>query len=170
MIKKHIIYYVIPTRKKTACKPWVQQYATDVKNHLYLARLQLLCKTGCVPHYFQYKEVALLFFPQSLSLKFFIIIFLTSVAYCSTTCTLHEYAHPVIYNNPEFRSYRTAVMLSDLDFVAPNNEHIFFMRWHQTRVKTVGAMGVSYDMLIVSPAQKYVWVGLWVGLYWICFI
>ena len=94
------------------------------------------------------------YFSPKICLKFLMIRFLTSVAYCSTTCTLHEYAHPVIYNNPEFHSYRTAVMLSDLDFVAPNNEHIFFMRWHQTRVKTVGAMGVSYDMLIVSPAQK----------------
>ena len=39
----------------------------DVKNLLFLARLEFLCKTGCVPHYFQYKEVIFLFFPQNLS-------------------------------------------------------------------------------------------------------
>ena len=89
MSEKHFIYYIIPTRKKTACKPWVQQYATDVKNLLYLARLEFLCKTGCVPHYFQYKEVAFLFFPQNLSLKI-LIRFLTSVGYCSTTCTIYK--------------------------------------------------------------------------------
>ena len=45
---------------------------------------------------------------------------------------------------PELHSYHTAVMLlSDLEFVALNNEHIFFTRWHQTRVKIVGAMEVS---------------------------
>ena len=44
------------------------QYATDVKTLLFLARLEFLCKkTGCVPHYFQYKEAAFLFFPQNLS-------------------------------------------------------------------------------------------------------
>ena len=44
------------------------------------------------PYSFQYKEVAFLFFPQNLSLKFVIIHFLTSVAYCScsTTCTLYK--------------------------------------------------------------------------------
>ena len=30
MSKKQTINYIIPTRKNTACKPWVQQYATDV--------------------------------------------------------------------------------------------------------------------------------------------
>ena len=44
---------------------------------------------------------------------------------------------------PEFHSYHTAIMLlSDLDFAALNNEHIFFMRWHQTRFKIVGAVEV----------------------------
>ena len=37
------------------------------------------------------------------------------------------------------------MLVSDLDFVALNNEHIFFMRWPQTRVKIVGAMGVSCE-------------------------
>ena len=40
---------------------------TDVKNLLFLARLEFLCKTGCVPQYVQYKEVT------TLSLKFLII-------------------------------------------------------------------------------------------------
>ena len=62
---------------------WYVQYAADVKNLLFLARLEFLHKTGCVPHYFQYKEVTFLFFPQNLRLKFFIIRFLTSVAYCT---------------------------------------------------------------------------------------
>ena len=56
-------------------------------------------------------------------------------------------AHPIIHlymYTPEFNSYHTAAMrLSDSDYVALNNEHIFFMRWHQTRVKIVGAMEVS---------------------------
>ena len=43
------------------------QYATDVKNLLFLARLEFLCKTGCVPHYFQYKDVTFLFSPKSKS-------------------------------------------------------------------------------------------------------
>ena len=48
----------------------------------------------------------------------------------------------IIMYTPEFHSYHTAVMvLSDLDFVALNNEDIFF-RWHQTRVKIVGVMEV----------------------------
>ena len=59
---------------------WLQ-YATPVKNILFLARLEFLCKTGCVPHYFQYKRGHILIFPQNLSLKFLIIRFLASVAY-----------------------------------------------------------------------------------------
>ena len=55
--------------------------ATDVKNILFLARLEFLWKTGCVLQYFQYKEVTLLFFSQNLGLKF-IIGFLASVTYC----------------------------------------------------------------------------------------
>ena len=44
------------------------QYATDVKNLLFLTRLDFLCKkTGCVPHYFQYKGHVLIFFPESKS-------------------------------------------------------------------------------------------------------
>ena len=82
MSKKHI-YYIIPARSKTAYKPWVQ-YATVVENLLFLARLEFLCKTGCVPHYFQYKEVAFLSSPQNLSIKFLIIRWLTDVAYCHT--------------------------------------------------------------------------------------
>ena len=34
------------------------QNATDVMNLLFMARLEFSCKTGCVPQYFQYKEVA----------------------------------------------------------------------------------------------------------------
>ena len=60
---------------------------------------------------------------------------------------------------PEFHSYHTVIMLSDLDFVALSNEHIFLMRWHQTRVNNR-----RDGSIIVSPAQKYIWVGLWVGL------
>ena len=98
MIKKHI-YYIIPTRSNTACKPWVQ-YATDIKNLLFLARLEFLRKTGRVPHYFQYEEGTFLFFPQNLSLKLLTISFLISVAYCTATCTIctphHIYVHPLV--------------------------------------------------------------------------
>ena len=53
--------------------------------YLFLARLEFLCKTRCVPHYFQYKEVTFLFSPKNLRLKLLIIRLLTSVAYCSMT-------------------------------------------------------------------------------------
>ena len=54
-----------------------------MKNLLFLARLEFVCKTGCVPHYFQYIGITFLFSPQNLRLKFIIIIFLTSVSYCN---------------------------------------------------------------------------------------
>ena len=39
------------------------------------------------------------------------------------------YMYPLHVYTPEFHRYHAAVMLlSDLDYVAPNNEHIFFMR------------------------------------------
>ena len=60
---------------------------------------------------------------------------------------------------PEFHSCHTVILLSDLDFVAHNNEHLL-LRWHQTRVSSR-----RDGSIIVSPAQKYIWVGLWVGLY-----
>ena len=42
------------------------QYATPVKNLLFLARLEFTCKTGCVSNYFQYKiGHMLIFFPKS---------------------------------------------------------------------------------------------------------
>ena len=57
---------------------------------MFLARLEFLHKTGCVPHYFQYKEVTFLFFPQNVRLKFLIIRFLTSVAYyCCMMALVH---------------------------------------------------------------------------------
>ena len=52
------------------------QYATDVKNLLFLARLEFLCKTGCVPHYFQYKKGRSRLFPpksQSQTLNYQIL-------------------------------------------------------------------------------------------------
>ena len=52
---------------------------TDVKNLLFLARLEFLCKTGCVPHYFQYKDVTFLCFPQNVSLKLLIIRYICRV-------------------------------------------------------------------------------------------
>ena len=58
--------------------------------------------------------------------------------------TPHHTRYIYMYT-PGFHSYHTAVMLSDLDFVALNNEHTFFIRWHQTRVKIVGAMEVSCE-------------------------
>ena len=58
----------------------VVQYATDVKNLLFLARLEFSRKTGCVQYYFQYKEVTFLSFCQNLGLQFF-IRFSTSVTY-----------------------------------------------------------------------------------------
>ena len=36
----------------------------------------------------------------------------------------------------EFHSYHTVILLSDLDSVALNDEHIFLMRWNQTRVNS----------------------------------
>lgn len=56
---------------------YVIQYATDVQNLLLLARLKFWfktgCETGCVSHYFQYKEVSLLFsFSQNICLKLLI--------------------------------------------------------------------------------------------------
>ena len=71
-VKKTYITWFLNV-EKLRTKPWVQQYATDVKNLLYLARLEFLCKIGCVPHYFQYKDLAFLFFSINLSLKFLII-------------------------------------------------------------------------------------------------
>ena len=43
----------------------VVQYATGVKKLFFLARLKFLCKTGCVPHYFQYKGHIRIFFTKS---------------------------------------------------------------------------------------------------------
>ena len=40
------------------------QNATDVKNFLFLARLEFLRKTGCVPQCFQYKEATFFFFSK----------------------------------------------------------------------------------------------------------
>ena len=90
-------------------------YATDVKNLLFLARLEFLCKTGCVRHYFQYQEVTFLFFSQNLRLKLLMIRFLTSVAYCvfiictmsllmllggsSRTCMIHSSLQVTIKTN-----------------------------------------------------------------------
>ena len=38
---------------------------------------------------------------------------------------------------PEFHSsYHIVILLSDLDFVALDDEHIFMTRWHQTRVNS----------------------------------
>lgn len=47
----------------------------DVSESRFSARLEFLCKTGCVPDYFQYIEVALIFnIHQNLSFKLFIIL------------------------------------------------------------------------------------------------
>ena len=55
----------------------------------------------------------------------------------------HTPSYEYMYT-PEFHSYHTAViLLSDLDFVALNTEHIF-LRWRQALAKIVGAMEVSY--------------------------
>ena len=62
------------------------KYATYIENLLFLVRLKFLRKTGCLPHYFQYKEITSLFFSlPKISLKFVIIRFLTSVAYCASS-------------------------------------------------------------------------------------
>ena len=42
-------------------------YATPVKNLIFLARLKFSWKTGCIPPYFQYKEVTFLFSSQNLA-------------------------------------------------------------------------------------------------------
>ena len=72
-------YLAVATPKHTTTNTAVRYRCQEP----FLARLEFLSKTGCVPHYFQYKEVTFLFFPQNLRLKFFIIRFLTSVAYCT---------------------------------------------------------------------------------------
>ena len=59
---------------------------------------------------------------------------------------------------PEFIAI---ILLSDLDFVALDNEHIFMMRWHQTRVNINSKRDGS---IITSPAQKYISYGLGCGL------
>ena len=112
--------------KLRANPEYSSKYSTDVQSFLHLARLEFIFKTRCVPHYFLYNEVASFVFPQNFSPKFLMIKFLTSVAYCSPTCTLYKLAHRIIYmHTPEFQRYHTAVMLlSDLDFVVHNNEHI----------------------------------------------
>ena len=51
------------------------------------------------------------------------------------------------------------ILLSDLDFVALNNEDIFLMRLHQTRANSRRDRSI-----IASPAQKNIWVGLSFGL------
>ena len=50
---------------------------------------------------------------------------------------------------PEFHSYHTAILLPGLDFVTLGNEHIFMMRWHQTRASS------RRDRSITSLAQEY---------------
>ena len=66
---------------------------------------------------------------------------------------------------PEFHSYHTAVMLvSDFDFVAFNNEHIPGTLDEVTSNPCYTSRRNGSIMLIVSPARKYIWVGLWVGL------
>ena len=62
---------------------------------------------------------------------------------------------------PEFHSYHAVTMLSDLDFFALDHEHMFMMRWHQTRVNINSRRDGS---TIISPAQKYVSYGLGCGL------
>ena len=62
---------------------------------------------------------------------------------------------------PEFHSYHTVILLSDLDFVALDNEHMFMTRWHQTRVNINSRRDES---IIISPAQKYMSYGLGCGL------
>ena len=63
--------------------------ATDANSYqvpgslLFLARLEFLCKTGCVPHDFQYKDVTFLFSPRKSHTQVLNYqILLTSVAYC----------------------------------------------------------------------------------------
>ena len=51
---------------------------------------------------------------------------------------------------PEFHSYHTVILLSDLDFVALDNEHKFMMRWQQTRVNSKRDKSI-----IMLPEQKY---------------
>ena len=75
-------YLAVATPKHTTTNTAVRYRCQEP----FLARLEFLSKTGCVPHYFQYKEVTFLF-PPKMSLKFLIIRFLTSVAYyCIQGC------------------------------------------------------------------------------------
>ena len=58
---------VIPSRVLWSQSLPVQQNATPVKNLLFLARLEFVWKTGCVPHDSQYKRGHILIFFQNLS-------------------------------------------------------------------------------------------------------
>ena len=58
----------------------------------------------------------------------------------------------------EFNSYHNVILLSDLDFVALDNEHIYMMRWNQTRLSNR-----RDGSIIMSPAQKYISYGLGCG-------
>ena len=55
---------------------------------------------------------------------------------------------------PEFHSYHTAViLLSDLDFVALNNEHILRIIYEVTSNPCENSRRDGIIILIVSPAQ-----------------
>ena len=57
------LYLAVATAKHTTIT--IQQYAAYVKNLIFLARLEFVSKTGCVPQCFQYKEVTLRLPPKS---------------------------------------------------------------------------------------------------------
>ena len=58
---------------------------------------------------------------------------------------------------PEFHSYPTAILPSDLDFVALNNEHGFIMMRHQTHVNSRRDGSIIYG--ITSPTIHIIdWV------------
>ena len=72
------------------CVVFVFQYATDVNNLLFLARLELICKTVCVPDYSGYKEAT--FLPgivfQKSQTQILHYQTLTSAAYCISRCVI----------------------------------------------------------------------------------
>ena len=63
------------------------------------------------------------YFSPKICLKFLIIRLLTSLAICSTTCTI------LIWAQLSYCCHTAVILLSDLDFVALNNQHIRWYCW-----------------------------------------
>ena len=149
IIRSKPTHDIIPASSKTACEPWVQ-YANDVTNILFLDRLEFLPKTGCIPHSVWAQRGHIhIFSPKSQSQ-------ILNYQILNICRVLQHYMHHIEISKPhrmytpEFHSYHTVILLSDLDFVAITNEHVLLMSSHQTRVYICRDGSI---ILIVWPAQ-----------------